>query len=131
MQLEQILVLVEQQLTQVSEHLLANDALALERSSAGLREAVTHFSQAVALARRQQALSPAVVQRMQHINTRLGAQRQGLARMVAGTDRLAAVLVPQRPIPPMAAPSVRARFQALERAFSAPPTRTDSLAFQK
>ncbi len=97
MQLEQILVLVEQQLTQVSEHLLANDALALERSSAGLREAVTHFSQAVALARRQQALSPAVVQRMQHINTRLGAQRQGLARMVAGTDRLAAVLVPTAP----------------------------------
>lgn len=97
MQLEQILALVEQQLTQVSEHLLANDALALERSSAGLREAVAHFSEAVVLARRQQGLSPAVVQRMQDINTRLGAQRQGLARMAAGTDRLAAVLVPTPP----------------------------------
>lgn len=97
MQLEQILALVEQQLTQVSEHLLANDALALERSSAGLREAVTHFSEAVVLARRQQGLSPALVQRMQDITTRLGAQRQGLARMAAGTDRLAAVLVPTAP----------------------------------
>ncbi len=97
MPLEKILVLVEQQLAQVSEHLLTNDALALERSSDGLRQAVAHFSEAVALARRQQTLSPAVVQRMQDISTRLGAQRQGLARMVAGTDRLAAVLVPTAP----------------------------------
>ena len=97
MPLEKILALVEQQLTQVSDHLLANDALALERSSAGLREAVTHFSEAMVIARRQQALSPALVQRMQDINTRLGAQRQGLARMVASTDRLAAVLVPTAP----------------------------------
>ena len=97
MQLEQILVLVEQQLAQVSEHLLTNDALALERSSDSLRQAVTHFAEAITIARRQQALSPALLQRMQDITTRLGAQRQGLARMAAATERLAAVLVPTAP----------------------------------
>ena len=94
MPLEQTLALVEQQLAQVSDHLLTNDALALERSSAGLRQAITHFSEAMVIARRQKLLSPAVVQRMQDIHIRLGAQRQGLARMAAGTDRLAAVLLP-------------------------------------
>ena len=94
MPLEQTLALVEQQLAQVSDHLLTNDALALERSSAGLRQAITHFSEAMVIARRQKLLSPVVVQRMQDIHIRLGAQRQGLARMAAGTDRLAAVLLP-------------------------------------
>lgn len=93
MSLEQNLVLVEQQLEQVSGHLLANDALALERSSADLRSALASFSEAMALAR-QQKLSPALAQRLQDIQARLGAQRQGLARMAAGTDRLAAVLLP-------------------------------------
>ena len=97
MQLEQILVLVEQQLAQVTGNLLANDALALERSSDSLRQAVTHFAEAIAIARRQQALSPALLQRMQDITTRLGAQRQGLARMAAATERLAAVLEPTAP----------------------------------
>ena len=90
MPLEQTLALVEQQLAQVSESLLTNDALALERSSAGLRQAISHFSDAMVMARRQKVLSPAVVQRMQDINARLAAQRQGLARMAAGTERLAA-----------------------------------------
>ena len=54
MPLEQTLALVEQQLAQVSDHLLANDALALERSSAGLRQAVTSFSEVMVLVRRQQ-----------------------------------------------------------------------------
>ena len=94
MPLEQTLALVEQQLAQVSESLLTNDALALERSSAGLRQAISHFSDAMVMARRQKVLSPAVVQRMQDINARLAAQRQGLARMAAGTERLAAVLLP-------------------------------------
>ena len=53
MQLEQILALVEQQLTQVSDHLLANDALALERSSAGLREAVRDFCEVMVIGRCQ------------------------------------------------------------------------------
>lgn len=98
MPLEQTLALVDQQLAQVSDHLLANDALALERSSAGLRHAISSFSEAMVLARRrQQPLSPALVQRLQDIHTRLGAQRQGLARMAAGTDRLAAVLLPSAP----------------------------------
>lgn len=97
MPLEHTLALVEQQLTQVSEHLLANDALALERSSAGLRHAISSFSEAMVLARRRQALEPALVQRLQDIHARLGAQRQGLARMAAGADRLAAVLVPGAP----------------------------------
>ena len=97
MQLEQILVLVEQQLAQVTGNLLANDALALERSSDSLRQAVTHFAEAIAIARRQQGLSTELVQRMQDITTRLGAQRQGLARMAAATERLAAVLVPTAP----------------------------------
>lgn len=97
MPLENTLALVEQQLTQVSEHLLANDALALERSSAGLRHAIGSFSEAMVLARRRQALEPALVQRLQDIHARLGAQRQGLARMAAGADRLAAVLVPGAP----------------------------------
>ena len=97
MPLEKILVLVEQQLAQVSEHLLTNDALALERSSDGLRQAVAHFSEAMVLARRRQGLSPELVQRLQDIHTRLGAQRQGLARMAAATERLAAVLVPTAP----------------------------------
>ena len=94
MPLEQTLALVEQQLAQVSESLLTNDALALERSSAGLRQAISHFSDAMVMARRQKVLSPAVVQRMQDINARLAAQRQGLARMAAGTERLAAALLP-------------------------------------
>ena len=94
MPLEQTLALVEQQLAQVSESLLTNDALALERSSAGLRQAISHFSDAMVMARRQTVLSPAVVQRMQDINARLAAQRQGLARMAAGTERLAAALLP-------------------------------------
>lgn len=93
MPLEKTLALVEQQLEQVSGHLLANDALALERSSADLRSALASFSEAMVLAR-QQVLSPALVQRLQDIQTRLGAQRQGLARIAAGTDRLAAVLLP-------------------------------------
>lgn len=97
MPLEQTLALVEQQLAQVSDHLLANDALALERSSAGLRQAVTSFSEVMVLVRRQQVMSPALVQRLQDINARLSAQRQGLARMAAGTDRLAAVLLPSTP----------------------------------
>ena len=97
MPLEQTLALVEQQLAQVSESLLTNDALALERSSAGLRQAISHFSDAMVMARRQKVLSPAVVQRMQDINARLAAQRQGLARMAAATERLAAVLVPTAP----------------------------------
>ncbi|WP_027996807.1 hypothetical protein [Simplicispira psychrophila] len=97
MPLEQTLALVEQQLAQVSDHLLANDALALERSSAALRHAIASFSEAMVLARRRQALSPALVQRLQDIHTRLGAQRQGLARMAAGNDRLAAVLLPSAP----------------------------------
>ena len=94
MPLEHTLALVEQQLAQVSESLLTNDALALERSSAGLRQAISHFSDAMVMARRQKVLSPAVVQRMQDINARLAAQRQGLARMTAGTERLAAALLP-------------------------------------
>lgn len=94
MPLEHALALVEQQLEQVSGHLLANDAAALERSSADLRSALVSFSEAMALARRQQVLSPAVVQRLQDIQSRLGAQRQGLARIAAGADRLAAVLLP-------------------------------------
>lgn len=93
MSLEQNLALVEQQLEQVSGHLLANDALALERSSADLRSALVSFSEAMALAR-QQKLSPALAQRLQDIQARLGAQRQGLARMAAGADRLAAALLP-------------------------------------
>ena len=97
MPLEQTLALVEQQLAQVSEHLLTNDALALERSSAALRHAIASFSEAMVLARRRQALSPALAQRLQDIHSRLGAQRQGLARMAAGTDRLAAVLLPSAP----------------------------------
>ena len=97
MPLEQTLALVEQQLAQVSDHLLTNDALALERSSAGLRHAISSFSEAMVLARRRQGLSPELVQRLQDIHTRLGAQRQGLARMAAGTDRLAAVLLPTAP----------------------------------
>mgnify|MGYP006957828270 CR=1 FL=1 len=100
MQLEQILVLVEQQLAQVTGNLLANDALALERSSAGLRQAVTHFAEAIAIARRQQALSPALLQRMQDITTRLGAHRPGLARLAAATARLPPVLVPTAPDSP-------------------------------
>jgi uncharacterized membrane protein YccC len=94
MPLEQTLALVEQQLAQVSDHLLTNDALALERSSAGLRQAVASFSEAMAIVRRQKSLPPALVQRLQDIHTRLAAQRQGLARMSAGTERLAAVLLP-------------------------------------
>ena len=97
MPLEQTLALVDQQLAQVSDHLLANDALALELSSAGLRHAISSFSEAMVLARRQQVLSPALVQRLQDIHARLGAQRQGLARIAAGTDRLAAVLLPSAP----------------------------------
>ena len=97
MPLEQTLALVDQQLAQVSDHLLANDALALERSSAGLRHAISSFSEAMVPARRQQVLSPALVQRLQDIHARLGAQRQGLARIAAGTDRLAAVLLPSAP----------------------------------
>ena len=49
MPLEQTLALVEQQLAQVSDHLLTNDALALERSSAGLRQAISHFSEAMVM----------------------------------------------------------------------------------
>ncbi|MDD2713990.1 MAG: hypothetical protein PHU77_13820 [Simplicispira sp.] len=94
MSLEQTLALVEQQLEQVSGHLLANDALALERSSAELRSALVSLSEAMALARRQQVPSPALAQRLQDIQSRLGAQRQGLARIAAGADRLAAVLLP-------------------------------------
>ena len=97
MQLEQILVLVEQQLAQVTGNLLANDALALERSSDSLRQAVTHFAEAIAIARRQQALSPALLQRMQDITTRVGPQPQVWPRMAAATERLAAVLVPTAP----------------------------------
>ena len=74
MPLEQTLALVDQQLAQVSDHLLANDALALERSSAGLRHAISSFSEAMVLARRQQVLSPALVQRLQDIHARLGVK---------------------------------------------------------
>lgn len=93
MPLEQTLALVEQQLAQVSVHLLANDALALERSSADLRSALARLSETMALARHQ-VPSPALAQRLQDIQVRLGAQRQGLARIAAGADRLAAVLLP-------------------------------------
>ena len=94
MPLEQTLALVEQQLAQVSESLLTNDALALERSSAGLRQTISHFSDAMVMARRQTGVD---VLHTLHYGGRqhlLAAQRQGLARMAAGTERLAAALLP-------------------------------------
>ncbi|MDD2713978.1 MAG: hypothetical protein PHU77_13760 [Simplicispira sp.] len=93
MPLEQTLALVEQQLEQVSDHLLSNDAAALERSSADLRSALVGLSETMVLVRHQ-VLSPALLQRLQDIQLRLAAQRQGLARIAAGADRLAAVLLP-------------------------------------
>ncbi len=91
MSLEQALTDVEQSLQTVSDHLLAADALALERSSAHLREAVTGLSAVLA---GRPALSPALAQRVQEVHAQLALQREGLARLAAATERQAAVVLP-------------------------------------
>lgn len=95
MPLEPSLAVVEQQLEEVSAHLLTADPVALQGSSEDLRQAMAGLSEAIAHAHHAgQVLEPAIVQRLHTINTRLAAQRQGLARLAAAVDRQAAVVLP-------------------------------------
>lgn len=93
--LEDALTVLDLQLQEVSTHLLAADPLALERSSESLREAMAGFAQALAHAQRSAGAEPhALEQRLKDVGLRLAAQREGLARLAAATERQAEVLLP-------------------------------------
>lgn len=92
--LDDALTVLDLQLQEVSTHLLAADPLALARSSESLREAMAVFAQTVAQARSAGAVPPALEQRLNDVGLRLAAQREGLARLAAATERQAEVVLP-------------------------------------
>ena len=94
MPLEDALSAVEQQLKSVSEALLASDPQALESGSTQLRDMAVQLSQIMDRMSRQDPVPAGLQERLQAVGAVLSMQREGLARLVALTERQTAGLLP-------------------------------------
>ena len=95
MQIEEALSLMEQQMQKVSDALLGNDPDHLQVAASVLRDASAEFAQIAHAAAQGRGMPDAVIRRMELIAAQLSAHREGLARLVAMTDRQVGVLLPQ------------------------------------